>query len=92
MQLLLEDPVLLDQVGNHILLMPMDPAGNRQQEQLQRERSGRHPAIVGALKSHVGGRLRTDPFSVQDAEAHKAGIVHRDIKPANLFVTKSGTR
>ena len=69
MQLLLEDPVLLDQVGNHILLMPMDPAGNRQQEQLQRERSGRHPAIVGALKSHVGGRLRTDPFSVQDGPA-----------------------
>ena len=65
--LLFEYPVLLDQVGNHILLMPMHPAGNRQQEQLKRERSGHHPAIVGALKSHVGGRLRTDPFFIQDA-------------------------
>ena len=64
MHLLLEDPVLLDQVGDHILLMPMHPAGDRQQEQLERKRSGRHPAIVGALKSRVGGRLRTDPFFV----------------------------
>ena len=64
MQLLLEDPVLLDQVGDHILLMPMHPAGDRQQEQLERKSSGRHPAIVGALKSRVGGPLRTDPFFV----------------------------
>ena len=52
-QLLFEDPVLLDQVGDNILLMPMHPAGNRQQQQLERESRGRHPAIVGALKSHV---------------------------------------
>ena len=50
----------------------MDPAGNRQQEQLKRERSGRHPAIVGALKSHVGERLRTDPFFVQDGVVYQA--------------------
>ena len=64
--LLFEDPVLLDQVGDKIQLMPIHPAGNRQQEQLERERCGRHSAIVGALKSHVGGRLRIDPFFVQD--------------------------
>ena len=66
MQLLLEDPILLDQVGDHILLMPMHPAGDRQLEQLETKRSGHHPAIVDALKSRVGGRLRTDPFFVQD--------------------------
>ena len=52
-QRLCEDPVLLDQVGDNILLMPMHPAGNRQQQQLERESRGRHPTIVGALKSHV---------------------------------------
>ncbi len=31
-QLLFEDPVLLDQVGDNILLMPVHLAGNRQQE------------------------------------------------------------
>ena len=33
-QLLFEAPVLLDQVGDNILLRPMHPAGNRQQQQL----------------------------------------------------------
>ena len=65
-QLLFEDPVLLDQVGDHILLMPVHPTGNRQQEQLERERSGRHPAIVGARNSLARKRLRHDPFFVQD--------------------------
>ena len=31
-KLLFEDPVLLDQVGDNVLLMPMHPARNRQQE------------------------------------------------------------
>ena len=61
-KLLFEDPVLLDQVGDNVLLMPMHPARNRQQEQLERESSGRHSAIVGALNSHAHRQLRTDPF------------------------------
>ena len=64
-KLLFEDPVLLDQVGDNVLLMPMHPARNRQQEQLERERSGRHSAIVGALNSHAHKRLQTDPFFAQ---------------------------
>ena len=64
-KLLFEDPVLLDQVGDNVLLMPMHPARNRQQEQLERESSGRHSAIVGALNSHAHRQLRTDPFFAQ---------------------------
>ena len=64
-KLLFEDPVLLDQVGDNILLMPMHPARNRQQEQLERESSDRHSAIVGALNSHAHRQLRTDPFFAQ---------------------------
>ena len=50
---------------NVLLLMPMHPARNRQQEQLERESSGRHSAIVGALNSHAHRQLRTDPFFAQ---------------------------
>ena len=64
-KLLFEDPVLLDQVGDNVLLMPMHPARNRQQEQLERESSGRHSAIVGALNSHAHRQVRTDPFFAQ---------------------------
>ena len=64
-KLLFEDPVLFDQVGDNVLLMPMHPARNRQQEQLERESSGRHSAIVGALNAHAHRQLRTDPFFAQ---------------------------
>ena len=63
--LLFEDPVLLDQVGDHVLLVPVHPARNRQQEQLERESRGRHSAIVGALNAHAHRQLRTDPFFAQ---------------------------
>ena len=46
--------------------MPVHSAGNHQQEQLERERSGRHPAIVGARNALARKRLRHDPFFVQD--------------------------
>ena len=73
-KLLFEDPVLLDQVGDNVLLMPMHPARNRQQEQLERESSGRHSAIVGALNSHAHRQVRTDPFFAQ------GGIVRNRVK------------
>ena len=79
-KLLFEDPVLLDQVGDNILLMPMHPARNRQQEQLERESRGRHSAIVGALNSHAHRQLRTDPF------LHRAGLTPRSERnrPASI--------
>ena len=67
-KLLFEDPVLLDQVADHVLLVPVHPARNRQQEQLERESRGRHAAIVGALNAHAHRKLRTDPFFEQDGE------------------------
>ena len=47
----------------------MHPARNRQQEQLERESSGRHSAIVGALNSYAHRQLRTDPFFAQSGAA-----------------------
>ena len=81
-QLLFEDPVLLDQVGDNILLMPMHPAGNRQQQQLERESRGRHPAIVGALKSHVW-RAVTDRSIFRTGRAVRCPRVRADRSPAD---------
>ncbi len=67
MQLLFENPVLLDKVGDDILLMPIDPAGHREEKQLKREGGGRHRPIVGALNSRARTQLRADPFFGHDA-------------------------
>ena len=91
-KLLFEDPVLLDQVGDNVLLMPMHPARNRQQEQLERESSGRHSAIVGALNSHAHRQLRTDPFFAQGGVKalgrrrwKKASGYHQQARVENAF-------
>ena len=66
-ELLLEDAVLLDQVGNDVLLMPIDPAGDGQEQQLEREGGGRHRPIVGALNSMPCRRLPAGPVFGHDA-------------------------
>ncbi len=45
-ELLLEHAVLLDQVLDDVLLLDVDPAGERQEKDSQRVGVGRHRAIV----------------------------------------------
>ena len=66
LQLLLEYPIFLDEVGDDILLMPIDPAGHGQEKQLKWEGSGRHRPIVGALNSCAHPRLQPDPLFGHD--------------------------
>ncbi len=40
-------------------------------EQLERESSDRHSAIVGALNSHAHRQLRTDPFFAQNGPSYR---------------------
>ena len=92
-KLLFEDPVLLDQVGDNILLMPMHPARNRQQEQLERESRGRHSAIVGALNSHAHRQLRTDLFFAQAGNGDRAfpqGRIRRERRSEALTAAIAG--
>ena len=49
--LFLQDPVLLDQVLDHPLLVPSDPTRNGQEEAPERLKGERHPGIVAALRS-----------------------------------------
>ena len=47
LELFLEDPVLLDQVGDDPGLITLNPAGKRAQQQLEAEEVERHAPIVG---------------------------------------------
>jgi hypothetical protein len=51
------------------LLMPIDPAGHREEKQLKREGGGRHRPIVGALNSPARTRLQPDPLFGHDGNS-----------------------
>ncbi|RKY19753.1 MAG: hypothetical protein DRQ55_09925 [Planctomycetota bacterium] len=57
-KLLLEDPVLLHEVLNDLLLAAAHPARDGDQKELERLDRGVHPAIVGGRKSMVSGQLQ----------------------------------
>ena len=47
MELFLEDSILLDQVVDRLRLMPVDPASERDEEQLERKEFGHCTRIIG---------------------------------------------
>ena len=60
-QLLLQDSVLLDELGDDLLLPPADPAREGHEKHLKRVEVGSHPASLRARDPHGFRGLRARP-------------------------------
>jgi len=63
LELLLQDPVFLGQIGDHVLLVAIQPAGEARQQYLRRVELGSHAGVRGAANPLRRGDRGSAEFS-----------------------------